>query len=118
MKFKLLEKVNIDDVPEENKHGNCFVVAFNYVMSHPNATLVHGIVTGQGPLDGLQYNHAWAEEGDTVIDNTINLTVPKLIYYAIGHIKIVKKYSYEQMIDNALSYRTYGPWDKELMQYP
>ena len=81
MKFRLIEKVNIDDVPEENKHGDCYVQAYRYMQSHPDVTLVHGIVTGQGPIQGLQYNHAWIEDGDMVIDKTINLTIPKIMNF-------------------------------------
>ena len=118
MKFKIDEKVDIDNIPEKNKHGDCYVQAFHYVQSHPNTTLVHGIVTGQGAIEGIQYNHAWVEEGNNVIDKTVNLTIPIIIYYAIGNIKLVKKYSFKETIENALRYGTYGPWDEELKLYP
>lgn len=118
MKFKLQEKIGLEDIPDENKHGDCYVQALHYITSHPNVILVHGIVTGQGAISGIQYNHAWIEDGNNVIDKTINLTIPKEVYYAIGHIKLTKKYNYRQALEKALEFGTYGPWDKELMQYP
>ena len=73
--------------------GTCYVDAYHYMDSHRNLTLVHGLVTGQGDIEGIRYNHAWVEDGDTVIDAALkgrgrdNYKFPKDLYYAIGDIK-------------------------------
>ena len=117
MKFRVSESIDYASIPDENKNGDCFVVASNYVQKHPEAILCHGIVTGQGPIAGVQYNHAWVEEGDTVIDKTVDITLPKIVYYAIGNIEIVKRYTFKEMLEQMIEHETYGPWDKELPKY-
>ena len=107
---------DLSNIPEENKNGNCFVVAFNEVVHNPDMgyKLVHGIVTGQGAIQGLQYCHAWVEKDGKVIDKTLPTHMqefPLEFYYAIGNIKKVKKYTYKQTLENACKYETYGPWD-------
>lgn len=122
MKRYIYSVVDIDDVPEENKHGNCFVVALHKFMENPRRyTLVHGVVTGQGALDGLQYCHAWVEDGNTVIDMTLPSNMqkfPKDAYYAIGHIEITRRYNAKNVYDMLDKYETYGPWDKVFDKYP
>lgn len=111
--------MRIEDVPEKNKNGNCFEVALHTFMEDSqNRILVHGIVTGQGPIEGIEYNHAWVEENGVVIDNTVHIKIPWQAYYAIGNITITRKYDREKAYECMLKYKTYGPWDKELMKYP
>lgn len=114
----LIEKMSYDDIPEENKHGNCFVVALNTFLENPQKyTLVHGVVTGQGAIEGIQYCHAWVENGNKVIDNTIPLIINKDIYYRIGHIEITRKYNASETMKMLEKYETYGPWDKVFDNY-
>ena len=117
----LFEAIDIDDIPEENKNGNCFVVALNKFMEKPyQYTLVHGVVTGQGAIEGLQYCHAWVEDGNTVIDMTLPERMrkfPREVYYAIGKIDITRKYSGKEVLDMVEKYMTYGPWDKVFERY-
>lgn len=117
----LSEAVDIDDIPEENKNGNCFVVALNKFMEKPNKyILVHGVVTGQGAIEGLQYCHAWVEDGNTVIDMTLPEALqqfPKDVYYAIGHIDITRKYDVNEVMNKLDEFGTYGPWDKVFERY-
>ena len=39
-------------------NGDCFVVAGRYILDHPNTTLIHGVVEGQGKLEGVLFTHA------------------------------------------------------------
>lgn len=115
--------VDIDDIPEENKHGNCFVVALHEFMKNPQRyTLVHGVVTGQGPLEGIQYCHAWVidESSDTVIDKTQpagQQKFPVELYYNIGQISITREYDASDVMDMLDEYGTYGPWDPVFDNY-
>lgn len=118
MKFHLVESIDLDSIPEKNKHGNCYTSAVNYVMKHPDTILVHGIVTGQGAIEGIEYGHAWVEDGDTVIDTASGKELPKFLYYALGNIHYTKRYSYNDMLEKMLETETYGPWDKKILQYP
>lgn len=124
MKRYIFSKTDISDIPEENKHGNCFVVALHKFMENPRRyTLVHGVVTGQGPLEGIQYCHAWVidENTDKVIDMTLPTKMQKIpveLYYNIGQISITKEYKASDVAKMLDKYGTYGPWDKVFKNYP
>ena len=120
----LTSSVNLDSIPEENKNGDCFTVAWNafYDNIAQKPLLVHGIVTGQGAIEGIKYNHAWIEIGDMVIDKTIPLFAngfPKDAYYRMARAdeSLMFKYNSEQVMNNALKFNTYGPWEDVLWQY-
>ncbi len=117
---EVLADIDLDSIPEENKHGNCYEVALNTFLRNPRKyILVHGVVTGQGPLEGLQYCHAWVIDGDTVIDNTTpTKRIPVDLYYYIGKIEITREYNASQVYRMLDKYGTYGPWDKVFDKYP
>ena len=116
--------MSYDEIPEENKHGDCFVQALNTFLENPKKyILVHGVVTGQGPLAGVQYCHAWVidERKDIVIDKTLPKQyqeMPVGIYYWTGKISITKEYNYKEVLEMIDKYETYGPWDKVFEKYP
>ena len=124
MKRYIKSAVKLEDVPEENKHGNCYVVALHKFMENPKRyTLVHGVVTGQGPLEGLQYNHAWVidERNEQVIDMTQpagHQRFPVGIYYMLGKISLTREYKAKDVYKMLDKYGTYGPWDKVFDAYP
>jgi hypothetical protein len=116
-----------DDIPDENQGGDCYQTAYHYFVTNchqnPNLRLVHGLVTGQGQIKGIVYNHAWVE--DTETDNVIDLTMPEFfqhvnttVYYALGQIKYSVKYTAEDVLKNIQKFRTYGPWNKKLLDNP
>jgi hypothetical protein len=118
----LIEALNIpDDIPDENKNGNCYQAALHKFMEDPQRyTLVHGVVTGQGPIAGMQYGHAWVEDGNAVIDMTLPKhlqSLPKDLYYAMGHIDITRRYNAHQVLKMLDRYGTYGPWDSVFDDY-
>ena len=119
---RYIKAFTLDDIPEENKHGDCFKVAFETLMKHPKYTLVHAVVNGQGPLTGIQYVHAFCidESQDTVIDNTqppSTRELPVGLYWYIGKIEIYKEYSEEEAYKEVARTGTYGPWDKIFDNY-
>jgi len=107
----------------KNEGGDCYESAGNYMTEKCMSsrgdcklTLVHAEVTGQGPIDGLKYGHAFVLDGDMVIDNSNgrNLKMPKQIYYNVGRIGAnVFEYSFEDFRKNILLYEHWGPWDLE-----
>lgn len=122
MKRYIKSDVDISGIPEENQHGDCFVQALHTFMEDPSSyTLVHGVVDGQGPLEGIQYCHAWVEDGDYIIDKTMPpqyQNLPIDVYYNIGNIKITRKYDLKGVCNMVDKYETYGPWDKVFEKYP
>ena len=119
---RYIKSVDTSNIPEENKHGDCFVQALNQFMKDPeHTTVVHGVVTGRGAIEGLQYCHAWAEVGDEVIDNTLPESLRRLpqdAYYRLANVVFTKKYGYREVLENVVNYETYGPWDKAFEGYP
>jgi hypothetical protein len=114
--------LTLEDIPEEHKGGDCYEAAGRYVMDNalfpgdnPNLILVHGEVTGQGPIAGVKFGHAWVEDGDLVRDYSRDRKVemPKIVYYALGNIEESKvfKYTPEEMRRKILDYEHWGPWD-------
>jgi hypothetical protein len=103
--------------------GDCYEANGKYFMQHAvfpgrekHLRLVHGEVAGQGPMAGVQYGHAWVEDGSTVIDvsNGKNLRLPKKVYYALGQIDKIDNlhvYTPEQFRKKVLQYEHWGPWD-------
>jgi len=117
-------------VSESNGGGDCYEAAVKYLMDHgtlglrrqdgdPDLILVHGEVSGQGPLEGVRYGHAWIEKGPMVIDtsNGRNIRMPAMLYYALGQVDRglsypnVYKYTAEQVRKKLLEHGHYGPWD-------
>ena len=86
-------EITEDDIPKNNKGGDCYEVAGRYLMDeslkgNKNLILVHGEVEGQGPIAGIRYGHAWIEDGEMIVDKSggRNIQLPKIIYYSIGNI--------------------------------
>jgi len=122
-------------IAEANDGGDCYEAALNYMISHgvlgpaflrapgeegdPDLILVHGEVTGQGPIAGLKYGHAWIENGAMVIDksNGRDLRMPKMLYYALARIgrrsdhQNLHRYTAAEAKKQMAKHKTYGPWD-------
>lgn len=114
-----------DTIPAANKNGDCFQAAWRafYQNLSSKALLVHGIITGQGPIEGINYNHAWVEIGEIVIDKTIPLFAkgfPRDAYYRLARVQEDKlfKYTAKDVAEKAQQFQTYGPWEDVLWQYP
>ena len=105
--------------------GDCYEANGKFFMnettpflggSSKNMRLVHGEVTGQGSLAGVNYGHAWVEDGNTVIDksNGKDLRIPKAVYYALGgidHNDNLHKYTPEEFRRKVSKHEHWGPWD-------
>jgi hypothetical protein len=97
--------------------GDCYEAAAKLLYAHrscPGIVLVHGTVTGQGPIAGMRYGHAWLEVGDVVLDasNGRFVCTRKSTYYAAGEIRDpVARYDFEAAARQMLETRHYGPWE-------
>lgn len=105
---------------KENTGGDCYQANGRKILDKTDSSgwiLCHGEVTGQGAIKGVRFGHCWCEEGDQVHDfsNGRNLTVPKILYYALGNIdeKKVFKYTPDQLRKIVVKDGTWGPWEKE-----
>lgn len=102
-----------------NDKGDCFIVSGKFIMNNnlPDMKLVHAMVTGQGNIKGIRYEHAWVEIGDVVIDqsNGNNIIMRKEQYYKLGKVKEkpgeYASYDKQQALLMFTEHRTYGPWD-------
>jgi hypothetical protein len=96
--------------------GDCFEAAAKLLLEVGSDALklVHGEVTGQGPIEGLRYGHAWVEAGDWVLDhsNGKELCVPREVYYRVGEIAD-NRHEYDLKTARHLMMETghFGPWD-------
>jgi len=109
-----------DDQDESCEGGDCYETAGRYLLEDmgkgdSDLRLVHGLVNGQGSLQGKIFGHAWVENGDNVIDNSNgrSIQMPKSAYYAIGRIKTEDTYTYDrqQAMEQMLRNEHWGPWD-------
>lgn len=120
--FKEYFKTSIfESIPKENTGGDCYVKALQYMQANykKSLRLVHGLVRGQGALEGVVYNHAWVEDKNQIIDMTLpaklQKSLDKDLYYAVGHIKTTYSYTHKEMTKKMLDVGTYGPWEKKLL---
>lgn len=101
--------------------GDCYEAAGKYMLDNSDSeslVLVHAEVMGQGPLEGTTFGHAFVVDADMdfVIDksNGRNITMPKVLYYAIGQIERLgnyHEYDLAEMKELILRHGHWGPWD-------
>jgi hypothetical protein len=108
--------------------ADCYENAVEYMYRRKqlndmmDLTLVQGIVTGTGgEVEGVQYGHAWVEEGDICIDVAADVDSPVYVrkdtYYEVGKIDpdMCNRYDHYEMAVAMLEWEHYGPWDDEHM---
>ena len=105
--------------------GDCYESAFAYFTDQtlfaPDAdvVLVHGIATGQGPIAGVRFGHAWTEHGrgsDALVVDLSNgreLRMPAALYYAIGRIDSTecRRYTLADVRRHVSDTEHSGPWE-------
>lgn len=107
--------------------GDCYEAAVDFLMQHgtlgpfgagdPDLILVHGEVTGQGPLEGVKYGHAWVETPDGLVIDVSNgraIRLPIPDYYALarmGSRPNVHKYTQQEVRRKLSETGHYGAWD-------
>jgi hypothetical protein len=109
--------------------GDCYVAAGRLILfgdpevnSYGELYLIHGMVDGQGELDGTRFDHAWCEDDHLIYDfsNNRRLIFPKEMYYSIGNIKNKDnfKYSQEEARRYILETGHWGPWQRVFENIP
>jgi len=107
------------DIIKQSGGGTCYPDAYNWMMENANkhgdsAKLAHATVTGTGGgIEGVEYGHAFILINDGyVIDVATGKEVGfnKDVYYKVGKVKDVKLYTFNEMLQAALSSGHYGPW--------
>ena len=96
--------------------GDCYQAAGRLIMDHMSkGKLVHGMVNGQGSLDGIRFGHAWVEVGSKVLDhsNGKKKSISKKLYYAMGKINPsqCKYYKYKDAAKFMVDKGHWGPWE-------
>jgi hypothetical protein len=129
-----------DHIPEINKGGDCFTNAFQYIFQegvlkgNNNLVITHAIIRPlMGDLAGVEFGHAWVEDGNTIIDSSRNNErIEKQDYYLFAGLlemptmenkqfKVkedkIKRYSVEDAKRLARQHGYYGPWDDQFNDY-
>lgn len=121
----MAKKKNYSGIPIDNQNGDCYIQAYRYFnknkYKNKDLRLVHGLVTGRGPIEGLIYNHAWCEDKSKCYDMTFPpqwQQLDKEIYYALGGVKKTFFYDSDEVANKSVEYGTYGPWEQELEDNP
>jgi hypothetical protein len=105
------------------ERGQCFtntLAALQGWHSHGFSSyiMVHGIVRGQGKIDGLFHGHAWLEFNahgfEFVVDPSYTSVMPKDDYYQLGHISYTKRYTFPEAFDLLCQTSHCGPWDDKI----
>ena len=88
--------------------GECYTNAFHFIVNaHQSGdtgwTVVHGVCTGQGPIAGVRFGHAWVEktfeDGTTLaFDCGTQGLYPKEVYHQAGRITDVVEYSFGEFL--------------------
>ena len=108
--------IKLNNILLEVATGDCYQAAGRLMTKlRGDHTLVHGMVNGQGALEGKRFGHAWVETNDTVLDhsNGKKLEVPKDLYYAIGGVRKEdnKYYNTDESLKWILKAKHWGPWE-------
>jgi hypothetical protein len=95
--------------------GDCYIVAGQEALNrsyNDKAFVCHGSVVGQGRILGVKYTHAWIEFNGLVIDksNGNDVTMTKEIYYKIGNVSDIKRYSFKEARDKMIETGHFGNW--------
>ena len=64
--------IKLKDLLTEAK-GDCYQAGGRLIMNFfgdKNHKLVHGMVNGQGALEGKRYGHCWVESSNSVLDHS------------------------------------------------
>ena len=118
---------------KEGQMGNCFEAAAMMMTDlglfgldkcgidrkdwQKRAVLAHGIITGQGPIEGQPHPHAWVEYQGVAFDLSNNRAVvlPAAFYLAMARpVMEPVRYAHTDALKQLFTSGHFGPWDKAL----
>lgn len=111
-------------VPKEATGGDCYEAAMRTAMDLPpelNPVVVHGYATGQGPVEGWRFHHAWVEVGEALVFDYSNggqHVLPRARYYEVGQIEVVRRYPLVDALVTMTRRGHYGPWHRVRKPHP
>lgn len=116
--------------------GDCFEASAKQIMDWDiagydlsNTRLVHGLVTGQGPVNSLRFTHAWLEVVESIGDwdmvvchdvtNGHHQVIPQALYYKSGDIDPSETvaYTWEEARNRLVEQAHFGPWDSPVVDH-
>lgn len=115
----------------ERRTGDCYEAAGRHVYDATfsgkaeGMVLVHGVVSGQGPLEGQRIDHAWVEVERRfpafqvvvwfVVDRSQgkNVVLPREHYYWVGQVEPEEcwRYAPEEAMAFMAGSGHWGPWE-------
>lgn len=104
--------------------GDCFESAVSTLFDElkpkygDKAKICQGVPMGQGPIEGIRFDHAWCEveiDDDVMVVDTSNgrrIEIPQKVYYIIGKIDSadVHRYTAREALKKMNETGVYGPW--------
>ena len=98
--------------------GDCYMAGGRLIMqymSQMGARLVHGMVSGQGALEGQRFGHCWVEFKDKCLDysNDNRHEIDKDLYYLMGRVDPNECHYYtpREASGKMMRHEHWGPWD-------
>ena len=120
-KKKFDDYMKSESLTEATVLGDCYEANAKKMMekssfgTNPKYRLVHGMPTGQGPLEGIKFGHCWFEDGSMAYDhsNGKSLKFSKKFYYHLGEIDKSEchYYTWKQVTKKLVKHQHWGPWD-------
>lgn len=97
--------------------GGCFNKTSDYAALNRTATdikVVHGIIIGQGPIEGVEHGHAWLQKGNLVIDLENGIEMDSDAFEQVARLKYKVTYTLQEAVDLMYEFDHKGPWDKKI----
>lgn len=110
--------------------GDCYEAAFDTLdrefRDDPTVRLIHAIVVGQAPIEGVLHGHAWVEYSQELPVTSVpvpsiriavdtsqgrDLRLPADLYRMIGRIRDVRQYTRSEARRWAVDTKHFGPWE-------
>lgn len=83
-------------------------------------TLVHALIVGQGPIEGVVHWHAWVEHGPVAYDwsNGKNISLPVDVYRALARVQQSWEYDAREAAQMMRLTQHFGPWQGPVDDHP